>query len=292
MDFSNPTIPDIPKNQHVYSTGVLLLGPENVHEYIRNVCVVSKLPIISVGSGNGVIERELESAFGIQIICVDPTPLSWSMEHAKYRAPDFATVEDLVSQHPELIDQCNVFINWAFPTHSYDMEAVHLLRPRNVVTITDVGPLRGAGGRFFHTWMSTCGVTTAGTLDTRSLNQTVTYTPYNYVFRTWTPYSSPCGRVELSIIWLSRDIHNPNIESRSTEIANSPLSQAVFKAASAASMTASSSTADVCTSSDSMFRAKLDQRIDKEETRLEKWKTKQQKKEERAMQTKINNVGH
>lgn len=233
----NPAI-EIPKNQHKYSTGVLLLGPGNIEEYLKKVGQISSFPIISIGSGNGVIEKEIEESLGIEIICVDPTPLSWSLstDESKAHMPDFPTVADLARDRPDLIGKCNIFVNWAYPTHCYDMEALLVLKPRNVVTVVDVGPLRGAGGRSFHTWMKRCGVETCGTLDESSPEiTTVNACPlYNYIFRTWTYYISPSGIVELSIIWLSRDICNTRIESRSTQISNSPLSFAVFEAAAKA----------------------------------------------------------
>lgn len=243
---------EIPMNQHKYSTGVLLLGPENVHEYFRNLVHVSKFPIISVGSGNGVIERELEAAFGIRIVCVDPTPLSWSLPSTDYRPPDFANMADLATHRPDLVGRCNLFINWAYPTHAYDMEAVMLMQPRNMITICDVGPMRGAGGRMFHSWMQHCGVTTVGGVQEGSAASHHQHMPnftelpvYNYVFRTWTNYASPHGLVELSCIWLSRDICNPNTASVSTQIANSPLSVAVFAASAAAAAAAAASATTV-----------------------------------------------
>jgi hypothetical protein len=236
------TMIEIPKNQHKYSTGVLLLGPGNIEEYLKKVSQVSKFPIISVGSGNGVVEREIETSLGIQILCVDPTPLSWSMstEPDECHMPDFPTITDLARERPELIGKCNIFINWAYPTHVYDMEALLVMQPMNVVTVLDVGPLRGAGGRAFHTWMYKCGVATCGTLDDNSADMAAVdaYPTSNYVFRTWTNYLSPSGNVEISIIWLSRDICNTRADSRSTEIANSPLSIAVFQAAARANAVA------------------------------------------------------
>ena len=73
----------MPKNTYKYSAGVLILGKENVYEYIKNILMISKLQIVSIGSGNGVIESEIEEKFKINIICIDPTPLSWSLSNTK-----------------------------------------------------------------------------------------------------------------------------------------------------------------------------------------------------------------
>lgn len=219
------------KNSHQYSKGVFFLGPENVQEYFRNLRIASSLPIISVGSGNGVIEREIEKAFDIQMICVDPDPLSWSIETPGYRPPEYATIDDLILDRPELIENCNMFINWAYPIYAYDMDALNKMLPHNVVTVIDVGIHRGSGSEMFHSWMHHSGAKTR--VCSKNFSFAITDNPimkdkYNTVFQTWTSFTDKTVSYELAIVWLSKDIVNHNKDNILAEIPNSPLSKLFF----------------------------------------------------------------
>ena len=85
-------------NSHKYSTGVLVLGTENIYEYIGKLLSLSELPLVSIGSGNGVIEYNIEKKFSIKIICVDPMPLSWSLSVNENRLPDYPTTLKLINK--------------------------------------------------------------------------------------------------------------------------------------------------------------------------------------------------
>lgn len=203
------------KNCHKYSTGVLLLGTGNIFEYFRNLLMVSKLPIISVGSGNGIIEQDIEKEFNIKIICIDPTPLSWSFSiHNENRLADYPLVNDLIKNKKYLTNACNLFINWSYPDCSYDIESIIKLKPKNIIIITDVGYAHGAGSCELHDFLKECGVTTS----TSTSSNTINYTKkYNYIYRTFTHYNRGDCILECSIIWLSRDITNNNMNSVKVE---------------------------------------------------------------------------
>lgn len=102
-----------------YSTCTLLLGTECVFGYFDKLLKNSILPIISVCSGNGAIEKDIEDKFDIKIICIEPNLFS-----IKDREPDFRTVAELVRVRPELVGKCNVFINWSDPTKTYDYDSL------------------------------------------------------------------------------------------------------------------------------------------------------------------------
>lgn len=62
------------------STGINFLGIPTVVIYMQEILKIypeHKNKIISIGSGGGYIEKVLDSLLNINIICVDPNPLSY-----------------------------------------------------------------------------------------------------------------------------------------------------------------------------------------------------------------------
>jgi hypothetical protein len=214
-------------NCHKYSTGVLLLGTGNVYEYIKNLLQISKLPLISIGSGNGVIERKIEEKFKINVICIDPTPLSWSLSVSENKLPDYLTMDELINKNKTLIGSCNLFLNWCYPDHTYDIESIILLKPRNLIIITDLSDLHGAGGCAFHDFLKKCGVPTNVKCENeetslknklKTMNENIP--KYNFVYRTHTHYQRVHQVLDVSIIWLSLDLTNCN--AMNAQVDNSP----------------------------------------------------------------------
>jgi hypothetical protein len=200
----------IEKNTYKYSTGVVLLGKENVYEYIKNILKISNLEIVSVGSGNGIIEKNIEEKFNIKMICIDPTPLLWSLSTDENRLPDYDTTSDLLKERNKLKNNCNLLINWSYPDHSYDIESIIMLKPRNIIIITDLSEKHAAGGFELHKFMKRCGVPSKIKNNNEFDISRWHLEKYNFVYRTFTQYSSHCGMLEISIIWLSLDIINNN----------------------------------------------------------------------------------
>lgn len=124
--------------------------------------------VVSVGSGNGLLERILYdcylSIFGLklEVICVDPNPLSFASRGLSetFFEPSFPRVSDLVNSRPELVgnerNERGVFLllNWCYPLLSYDREAVEKLKPKTVFSTVEVfnGQAGAAGSPEFFEW--------------------------------------------------------------------------------------------------------------------------------------------
>lgn len=111
------------------------------------------LPIISVGSGNGIVEYHLDIMLKTNIICVDPNPLSWCKEKKIYKQPMYSYITEIPEEY---INNCIVFINWSFPSENgeYDIESIKLLKPKSIITIVETGVYRGAGSLKLHYFLS------------------------------------------------------------------------------------------------------------------------------------------
>ena len=100
------------------------------------------LPLISVGSGSGYIEKLLANVYQTPLICVDPVAPTICAQK-----PEYAYVSHLCMGRPAYIGACNVFINWPFPTalnSGYDMEAIETLQPDNILLIISTCGLSGS----------------------------------------------------------------------------------------------------------------------------------------------------
>ena len=123
----------------------------------------------------------------------------------KNRLPDYETTTQLLKNKRIIRSKCNLLINWSYPEGDYDIESVILLRPRNIIIITDVGDLHGAGGYELHDFMTICGVKTKTNKKDSLKNMLIKLNEselekYNYIYRTFTMYHSPNGLLELSFI--------------------------------------------------------------------------------------------
>ena len=139
-----------------FSTGVQCLGVPLVDDYLRRVSdAFSHVPFVSVGSGCGAIEETVAS--DVDWICIDPAPQSYASPLGSHPppvvlAPMYPRVEDLISARgTEIVGSCLMFLNWAPPSDTYDMDAIHDLHPLAIVAIYDRA--HAAGGELFHQWM-------------------------------------------------------------------------------------------------------------------------------------------
>lgn len=150
IEFSKPIIID--KSMLRLSKGVGALSIEVVERYVRRCYYEYRVPIISVGSGNGAVEQYIERVNPeIPIICVDPKPYSY-LKYV-YRNPDYAYTTELVNSNPYFVGNCILFLNWCNPNDSdYDMRAVEMLKPLAIICIIETwnGGNGAAGGREFH----------------------------------------------------------------------------------------------------------------------------------------------
>lgn len=124
------------------TSNVESIGISSVIDFFKKAIELYDLPIISVGSGCAALEKVLEDELNIQIICVDPDPLSYASIEEPFIYPQYPTVEDMIKVRPEYIDSCILFTCNAEPTISeedipYDYNAIQLLRPKILISIYD-----------------------------------------------------------------------------------------------------------------------------------------------------------
>ena len=149
------------------STAINFLGIPAIVMYMEEI--LKKYPkhqkkIISIGSGGGYIEKLLDKLLNIDIICIDPEPLSYITEKVIYKYPKYKNVEDDDFPLNEYKDDCILFINWSTPDKSngYDIKAILKLNPVCILTTVETGFYRGSGSIGFHHFLSTNSIITEG----------------------------------------------------------------------------------------------------------------------------------
>jgi len=110
-----------------------------------------QLPIVAVGIGTGGVEGKIRELLHTKLNVnntspkwygVDPAPTSFDPNYPSdgvFLDVDAPTVPVLLQKHPELVQNCVLLLIWCDFDKDYDMEAVELLRPCNVVSITEAG---------------------------------------------------------------------------------------------------------------------------------------------------------
>lgn len=110
------------------------------------------LPIISVGSGAGTLEKHLQSVITNRIICIDPQPQSCQsdpIDWTKGIKPHYATVKDLLLVNSDIKFNCVMLLCWPNPNDStYDYEAIELIKPLSVILLYEA--IGAAGGTNLH----------------------------------------------------------------------------------------------------------------------------------------------
>lgn len=186
------------------SIGVRYLGISLLKDYLRAVLdsrVDDTIAVVSVGSGNGVVERKLNDDLEIKVICVDPEPNRY-LSCADPMLPDYPSVPALVAARPEIQGNCILLLNWASPNEStYDIEAVRDLRPLDVVAVVET-TTGIAGGCEFHSWLEASGFF-EGVGSFRGRTSAVD--PYHFVASTARAGRDDIGMtVVLVVIWLTK----------------------------------------------------------------------------------------
>ena len=135
--------------------GVRSFGCDFLVERIGQFYNHYKLPVVSVGSGMGVLEFLVKERYPqTNIICVDPAPTQWLGCGRKepFLAPQYPFVKTLLEKEEELEGNCVLLLNWCCPNDSdYDDQAVKLLQPLAVLTLVEFyyGESGCAGGASF-----------------------------------------------------------------------------------------------------------------------------------------------
>lgn len=149
------------------STAINFLGIPSVVMYMEEV--LKKFPkhknkIISIGSGGGYIEKLLDKLFGIDIICIDPEPLSYITDKTIYKYPKYKSIDDKEFPLSMYKDDCILFINWSTPdkTNGYDINSILKLNPICILTTVETGFYRGSGSIGFHHFLSFNQIITEG----------------------------------------------------------------------------------------------------------------------------------
>ena len=130
---------------------------ESVAKELRKFCsTYPSLPLISVGSGFGYLERETKKLIpGREMILIDPAPDSYKsplplgvkQDQDQVRAcfglsPNYPLLKDLFVDRPGLFvgNASLLLLNWSdYGDEPYDLGAILLLRPRAIFLITHKG---------------------------------------------------------------------------------------------------------------------------------------------------------
>ena len=149
------------------STAINFMGIPSIVMYMEEI--LKKYPkhkkkIISIGSGGGYIEKLLDKLLNIDIICVDPEPLSYITEKVIYKYPKYKSIDCEEFPLNEYKDDCILFINWSAPEqiNGYDIKAILKLNPICILTTVETGFYRGSGSIGFHHFLSENGIITQG----------------------------------------------------------------------------------------------------------------------------------
>jgi hypothetical protein len=121
-------------NEH-FNIGIQLFRLPNcmlfIENYIYNYFNFSKIDLLSVGSGNGLFEKCCQDIFGVEIICIDPIPLSYRSKGltVPYITSQYNTISEYVSSTNTKKDESFLLLIWTDPSLNYDVEAIIALNP-------------------------------------------------------------------------------------------------------------------------------------------------------------------
>lgn len=230
-DTDTKTDADINDVSNYFSSGVKKIGIKNVLWCFKRV--IKKNPgadIVSLGSGNGVIEKIIDDTFGCDIICIDPHFNEFLVAPIKFtKKPAFKTINEYNS-HRDENGQSNkklvLFINWTFISlelamavnpklatcemYNYDYGAIAKTKPNHVISIYD--PTGAAGSKVFTAWANKkCSVPSLSDswlLD--NIDKKDIHLPgYHYVGQILHTGEDMFGaELYARLIWLSRDPFN------------------------------------------------------------------------------------
>lgn len=149
----------------LFNLGIKSYGYKNIVDIIssfHNTYNTYNLPIISMGSGTGVIEYLAKKKNNdINWICIDnDITMNFPLGANQYiNQPlmniDYNSCDELIINKPDIINNCILFLNWCLPNDStYDFDAIIKLKPIAVLSIYELfdGSNGAAGGELFYNW--------------------------------------------------------------------------------------------------------------------------------------------
>jgi len=130
-------------DRSLFSGGIIAIGVKNYLQTAVRFCKEEardgRMEIVSVGSGNGRIERAVNAAYrerypassDLNFVLVDPDPQFDGIV-------DFDYVDDLIEKRPAIVGNCVLFIIWPMPVgqnDGYDIDSIRKLQPRAVLIV-------------------------------------------------------------------------------------------------------------------------------------------------------------
>jgi len=125
---------------------------EHIRIYLED-CINISNNIISIGCGNGIYEYEISKntqRLKNKMILIDPAPESFQNYPTKdFLTVDYNTVEDIIKNNPNVINNCVLLLIWTPPTKypymstvddtiGFDFKAVELLKPKSVICLYEI----------------------------------------------------------------------------------------------------------------------------------------------------------
>ncbi len=149
--------------EKLFNKGIKSFGYENVVDIISSFYNKYELPIVSMGSGTGIIEYLAKQKNNkIEWICIDidNNPLNFPSDASEHiNQPlmkiDYNSCDQLIQTTPSIVENCILFLNWCLPNNStYDFEAIIKLKPIAILSIYEdfEGISGAAGGEMFYNW--------------------------------------------------------------------------------------------------------------------------------------------
>jgi hypothetical protein len=155
-------ITEVNNFEMLFNKGIKSFGFENVVNIISSFSNTYNLPIVSMGSGSGVIEYLAKKKNGkIDWICIDNSdtinfpPGANQYINKPLMNIDYNSCDQLIEATPSIVNNCILFLNWCLPNNStYDFEAIIKLKPLAVLSIYEIfrGENGAAGGEMFFNW--------------------------------------------------------------------------------------------------------------------------------------------
>jgi hypothetical protein len=180
--------PDVP----VLNNALKQIGLDVLELYFKALYgYIPDVPVVSIGSGNGHVERQIEKRFGKQIYCVDPNHVE-NTNQDLYKTSEYDNVFRFLDAHPECKSHSTTFVNWSTPNDStYDYEAIRALDSDNVLIVFE--STGSGGGTVLQKWLNYCGVVTD--------NEPTESEAVLYGFPKYTVVKSTLSRVENPPTW-------------------------------------------------------------------------------------------
>lgn len=144
----------------LFNKGIKSFGSENVINIISSFYNTYNLPIISMGSGSGVIEYlSKQKNDKIDWNCIDSSNIVNFPIHTNSKPLmdiNYASCDKIIEVNPSIVGNCILFLNWCLPNEStYDFEAIIKLKPIAILSIYEIykGSNGAAGGEMFFNWI-------------------------------------------------------------------------------------------------------------------------------------------